>query len=136
MKDFRELPLCSSTFCVLHYSPVVSIRFLWCTISSQKKPKRYQQCNWKTKGQIQCLHRQSSGDSSPLCLHYHKNNVIVFHLNTVSFWKVKDSYMFRLAEVAIMRLNVKNKMKKNTYDCNLCFEISYLQKQYVVCVNM
>jgi hypothetical protein len=44
--------------------------------------------------------------------------------------------MFRLAEVAIMRLNVKNKMKKNTYDCNLCFEISYLQKQYVVCVNM
>jgi len=33
--------------------------------------------------------------------------IIKFHLNTTLFLKVKDSYTFQLAEVVIIRLNVK-----------------------------
>jgi hypothetical protein len=44
--------------------------------------------------------------------------------------------MFRLAEVAIFRLNMQYIIKMNTCDYNLCFNIRNLQRQYIVCVNM
>jgi len=42
---------------------------------------------------------KSEGISSPSCLHYHKNNVNIFRLNTTSFIRniITSSYMFRLA---------------------------------------
>jgi hypothetical protein len=135
MKHFREICLCSSILCILNYITKVSIRFASCTVSSQKKAKRYQQYNWKTKGFVQRAHTVFSCDilrwSSPLCLEHHKSNVIVFRLNTALCLKVKDSYMFRLAVVAIIRLNMKNKvagilttavyiLRSHTYKDTIC----------------
>ena len=48
---------------------------------------------------------------------YHKNNIIVSRLKAILFWKVKNSYMFRLAKVAIIKLHIK-KIKRKIYSCN------------------
>jgi hypothetical protein len=59
--------------------------------------------------------------------------VAIISLNVTNKMKTNMySYMLRLAEVAIIRLNVTNTMKRNTYNCDLGFEISYLQRQYIL----
>jgi len=43
--------------------------------------------------------------------------LIIFRPNTTLFLKVKNSYTFRLAKVAIIRLNMK-KIKRRIYNYN------------------
>ena len=68
------------------------------------------------------------GGSSPSCLHYHKNNVNVFCLNTTSIIQIsiKSSYLFRLARQP-SSVWIKDVKTANIYSCNYWFDISYLQ---------
>jgi hypothetical protein len=53
-----------------------------------------------------------------VCINYiFRNNIIMFHLNTPLLLKVKNSYLFRLAKVAIIRLNMKI-IESKIYSCN------------------
>ena len=47
-------------------------------------------------------------------MYYYNNNIIRLCLNTTLFLKVKNSYMFRLANIAIIRVKTK-KIKRNAY---------------------
>jgi len=42
----------------------------------------------------------------------HDNNIIIFLLHTTLFLKVKNSYIFRLAKVATIRMNMKKIKRK------------------------
>jgi hypothetical protein len=59
----------------------------------------------------------------------HKNDTIMLRTNTTLSLKVESSYMFRLAKVSIIRLNM-TEIKSQIWSCNWLFDISNIKSLY------